>query len=255
MAYHQDTPPTQVRRTEREWREEVIRVCRLMWEKDYVTATDGNVSVRLGPDRFLVTPSGFSKGHLKPDQLLVIDWDAQVVGPLYGANRNLRPSSEIILHLEAYRRRPDIVSVVHAHPPMAVALSIAGISLAQCILPEVVMTLGMIPTTRYATPASPEGAEVIAGIIEHHDALILQRHGSVTVGESAWKAYLRLEKLEHTALITKTLVELNRLRPMEPEQVAKIVYDREAKGNLPPAQAKEFCNVCQVCPLAEHHEP
>ena len=243
------TTSTSIRRTEREWREEIIRVCRLMWEKDFVAASDGNVSVRLGPDRFLVTPSGFSKGNLKPDQLLVIDWEANVIGPLYGANRDLRPSSEIILHLEAYRRRPDIRSVVHAHPPMAVALSIAGVSLAQCILPEVVMTLGLIPTTKYATPASPEGAEVIAGVIEHYDALILQRHGSVTVGESPWKAYLKLEKLEHTALITKTLVELNRLNPMKPEEAAKAVHWRENRGLLNDAQAHAICNVCDVCPL------
>ncbi len=240
----------QSHRTEREWRDEIIHVCRLMWEKDYLAATDGNVSVRLDEDRFLVTPSGFSKGHLKPEQLLVIDWDANVVGPLYGANRHLRPSSEIILHLEAYRRRPDIRSVVHAHPPMAVALSIAGISLAQCMLPEVVMTLGLIPTTAYATPASPEGAQVIAGIIEHYDALILQRHGSVTVGESPWKAYLKLEKLEHTALITKTLAELNRLNPMKPDEVARAVAWREARGTMKdPRLASDFCNVCQVCPL------
>ncbi len=247
MSYTITSQPA--RRTEREWREEVIRVCRLMWEKDFVAASDGNVSVRLGPDRFLVTPSGFSKGNLKPDQLLVIDWEANVIGPLYGANRELRPSSEIILHLEAYRRRPDIRSVVHAHPPMAVALSIARVSLPQCILPEVVMTLGLIPTTKYATPASPEGAEVIAGVIEHYDALILQRHGSVTVGESPWKAYLKLEKLEHTALITKTLVELNRLNPMKPDEVAKAVHWRESRGLLNDAQAHDLCNVCDVCPL------
>ncbi len=245
------TPKQQHRRTEREIREEIVKVCRLMWEKDYLAATDGNVSVRLGPDRFLVTPSGLSKGNVTADQLLIIDWDANVVGPLYGNNRNLRPSSEILLHLEAYRRRPDIASVVHAHPPMAVALSIAGISLAQCILPEVVMTLGLIPTTEYATPASPEGAEVIAGIIEHYDALILRRHGTVTVGESAWKAYLKLEKLEHTALITKTLVELNHLNVMPPEQVAKIVSWRESRGSMNPALAQELCNVCDVCPLSK----
>ncbi len=247
MSYTNVSPST--RRTEREWREEIVRVCRLMWEKDYVAVSDGNWSGGLDEDRFLVTPSGFSKGNLKPDQLLVIDWDAQIVGPLYGANRMLRPSSEIILHLEAYRRRPDIRSVVHAHPPMAVALSIAGISLAQCILPEVVMTLGLIPTTRYATPASPEGAEVIAGVIEHYDALILKRHGSVTVGESPWKAYLKLEKLEHTALITKTLVELNRLNPMNPEETAKAVHWRESRGLLNETQAHDLCNVCHVCPL------
>ena len=235
------------RRTEREWRQEIIQVCRLMWEKDYIAAGDGNVSVRLGEDRFLVTPSGFSKGFLQPEQLLVIDWDANVVGPLYGENRSLRPSSEILLHLEAYRRRPDIISVVHGHPPMAVALSIAGISLAKCLLPEVVATMGLIPTTRYATPSSIEGADVIAGIIEHYDALILRRHGSVTVGDSAWDAYLKLEKLEHTAVITKTLAELDKLNLMPEEEVAKLVARREERGDLSPVQAEALCDACNVC--------
>jgi len=246
-SYSQTSEKHAVHRTEHEWRQEIIQVCRLMWEKNYIAAGDGNVSVRLAEDRFLVTPSGFSKGFLQPDQLLIIDWDTEVVGPLYGPNRHLRPSSEILLHLEAYRRRPDIASVVHAHPPMAVALSIAGISLARCILPEVVANLGLIPTTRYATPASSEGAEVIAGIIDHYDALILQRHGSVTVGDSAWDAYLKLEKLEHTAIITETLVELGRVNPMPEEEVAKLVARRQASGNLPPSQAEDLCDACNVC--------
>jgi len=246
-SYTGKAEKTPQRRTVREWRQEIIKVCRLMWEKDYIAAGDGNVSVRLSDDRFLVTPSGFSKGFLQPDQLVIIDWDAQVVGALYGDNRTLRPSSEILLHLEVYRRRPDVVSVVHAHPPMAVALSIAGISLARCILPEVVATMGLIPTTRYATPSSSEGAEVIAGIIENYDALILQRHGSVTVGNSAWDAYLKLEKVEHTAIITKTLAELDKLNLMPEEEVAKLVARRDAKGQLSPAQAEALCNECNVC--------
>ncbi|RME80867.1 MAG: class II aldolase/adducin family protein [Caldilineae bacterium] len=238
------------RRSEQEWRQEIIQVCRLMWEKNLVAATDGNVSVRLGPDRFLVTPSGFSKGFLQPDQLLVIDWDVNPVGPRYGPARHLRPSSEMLLHLEAYHRRPDIVSVVHAHPPMAVALSIAGISLARCVLPEVVMSFGLIPTTEYATPSSIEGAQVIAGLIESYDALILQRHGSVTVGKSAWDAYLKLEKLEHTALITKALVELGSDPPMPPEEAAKIVEWRRQRGLMRGSQEKDLCDVCGVCHLA-----
>ncbi len=235
------------RKSEQEWRQEIVQVCRLMWEKDYVAATDGNVSVRLDHDRYLVTPSGFSKGFIQPDQLLVIDGEANPVGPRYGAARHLRPSSEVLLHLEAYRRRPDIVSVVHAHPPIAVALSIAGISLARCILPEVVMGLGLIPTTEYATPSSIEGAQVIAGLIESYDALILQRHGSVTVGKSAWDAYLKLEKMEHAARITKTLVELGGEAPLPPEQVEKLVGWRAERGLLRGSQAEDICRECGVC--------
>ncbi|NOZ50901.1 MAG: class II aldolase/adducin family protein [Chloroflexi bacterium] len=238
------------RRSEQDWRQEIVQVCQLMWQKDYLAASDGNVSVRLDEEHFLVTPSGLSKGFITADQLLVIDWDAQPVGPRYGIARDLRPSSEILLHLEAYRRRPDIVSVVHAHPPLAVALSIAGVSLAQCILPEVVMTLGLIPTSDYAAPASPEGPQVIAGLIESYDAIILQRHGSVTVGASPWEAYLKLEKVEHTAKITKTVLELGGEPPMPADQVAKAAEWRAQRGLMQGRQAADICTACGVCRLS-----
>ncbi len=242
---------TRSHKTERAWREEIVQVCRLMHQKGFVAATDGNVSVRLAEDRYLVTPSGFSKGLLQPEHLLVIDGQGNVVGmSRYGPARHLRPSSEILLHLEVYRRRPDVHAVVHAHPPVAIALSIAGISLARCLLPEVIMTLGLIPTTPYATPSSPEGAEVIAGYIEKYDALILKRHGSVTVGEDAIDAYLKLEKLEHTAQITKTLIELGREEPFIREEVAKLVAWRAEKGLMRPGQAEDLCAACGVCDLA-----
>ncbi len=234
-------------KSEREWRQEISQVCKLMWQKDLVAATDGNVSVRLGPDRFLVTPSGFSKAFVEPEHLLVIGWNAEPAGPRFEINRSLRVSSEILLHLEAYRRRPDIAAVVHAHPPIAVALSIAGVSLARCVLPEVVMGLGLIPTTAYATPASIEGAQVIAGLIESYDALILQRHGSVTVGKSALDAYFKLEKLEHAALITKTILQLGGETPLPPEEAAKLVEWRAAGGLLKGTQADDLCEVCGVC--------
>src|SRR5512135_3196235 len=164
--------------TERALREEFVRIGQLMHVRSYVTATDGNLSARLDGDRFLVTPSGLSKGYMTPDQMVVIDWDVKLVGESrYGPARSLKPSSEILLHLEAYRQRPDIKAVVHAHPTNAITLSIAGVSLARCLLPEVIVTLGLIPTTDYATPASPEGAVVIRDLIKGHDAIILQRHG------------------------------------------------------------------------------
>lgn len=236
-------------RTEPLLREEVIQVCHLMWQKGYVAATDGNVSVRLGKDRFLCTPSGFSKGLIRAEELVVVDWEANPVGPAYGAARDLLPSSEMLTHLEAYRQRPDIQAVVHAHPPMAVALSIAGISLARCLLPEVVLAFCMIPTAEYATPSSAEGAAAIRELISRYDAVVLQRHGSLTVGRSAVDAYLKLEKLEATAVVTKTLVELGKDHPLPPEEVAKLVAWREAQGLMKPGQAEDLCTECGVCDL------
>lgn len=242
--------------TERALREQFVRIGQLMHSRNYVTATDGNLSARLDAGHFLVTPSGLSKGFMTPDQMLVIDWDAKPVGSVrYGAARDLKPSSEMLLHLEAYRQRPDVRAVVHAHPVNAIALSIAGISLARCLIPEVIVNLGMIPTTEYAMPASAEGAAVVRDIVRRYDALILQRHGSVTVGHDIWEAYLNLEKLENVAEITFKLLLLGREQPFPPGAVEKLIEKREKHGLMLPGQREEMeaaCGVCQLskqCPL------
>lgn len=245
------------RPTERSLREEIVRIGQIMHAKGFVTATDGNISARLAQDRFLVTPSGLSKGYMTPEQMVVIDWEAHPVGATrYGAARNLKPSSEILLHLEAYRQRPEIKAVVHAHPVHAIALSIAGVSLARCLIPEVIVNLGLIPTTDYAMPASAEGAAVIRDPIRRYDALILQRHGSVTIGKSLWEAYLNLEKLENAAEITYKLLLLGRETPFPPGAVEKLIEKRERAGLMQPGQRAEIeqaCDVCQIktrCPAA-----
>lgn len=236
--------------TERALREEFVRIGQLMHMRSYVTATDGNLSARLGPDRFLVTPSGLSKGYMTPDQMVVIDWDAKPCGESrYGPARTLRPSSEILLHLEAYRRRPDIQAVVHAHPTHAITLSIAGVSLARCLLPEVIVTLGLIPTTEYATPASAEGAVVIRDLIKQHDAIVLQRHGSVTVGKSVWDAYLKLEKLENAAEVTYKLLTLGRELPFPPGAVDKLIDARAKHGLLRDGERETIQETCTTCAL------
>ncbi len=236
--------------TERALREEFVRIGQLMHMRGYVTATDGNLSARLDADRFLVTPSGLSKGYMTPDQMVVIDWDARPVGESrYGPARTLKPSSEILLHLEAYRQRPEIRAVVHAHPTNAITLSIAGVSLARCLLPEVIVTLGLIPTTEYATPASAEGAVVIRELIRQHDAVILQRHGSVTVGKSVWDAYLKLEKLENAAEVTYKLLALGRELPFPPGAVDKLITNREKHGLLRDGEREAIREACGVCGL------
>jgi L-fuculose-phosphate aldolase len=242
--------------TERGLRETFVRIGQLMHSRSYVTATDGNLSARLDGDCFLVTPSGLSKGFMAPEQMVVIDWEARPIGASrYGATRDLRPSSEILLHLEAYRQRPEIGAVVHAHPVNAITLSLAGVSLARCLIPEVIVNLGMIPTTEYAMPASAEGATVIRDLIQRYDALILQRHGSVTVGKDIWEAYLNLEKLENVAEITFKLLQIGRELPFPHGAVERLIDKREKHGLMLPGQREEMemaCDVCQMsgrCPL------
>ena len=243
------------RRTEQVWREEIVRVCHLLHEKGYVTATDGNVSVRLSKNRILSTPSGFSKGFLASEQLVVTDLVGRRIPVHEPASRSLEPTSELLMHLEAYRQRPDINAVIHAHPPICVALSIAGISLAKCLLPEVVVTLGLIPTAEYATPSSIEGPQAIRDLIANHDALIIQRHGTLTVGKDPLDAYLKLEKVEHLAHVTLVLRQLGRETPLPPTEVAKLLRMRREKGLAREGEEEDFCTSCGVCDIAVSRTP
>ena len=236
------------RLTEHELRREMVRVGRLMWERGYVAATDGNLSARLGANRLLVTASGLSKGFLSDEGLIVIDLEGELV-PAYRA-RGKRPSSEIAMHLEVYRQRPDVKAVVHAHPPLATAFSIAGVSLARCVIPEVVVTLGGIPTAEYATPGTAEVPVSIRQAICKYDAMILAHHGSLTVGSSLWEAYLRLEKVEHTAEITLAAQQLGQVRTLSPEAVEKLA---EKRRELLQRQGRDLCEGCSVCLLGDDY--
>ncbi len=224
--------------SEREFRSQIVEICRLMYEKHFVVASDGNVSVKLSEDKILTTPSGLSKGFLSPDQLVITDINGKKISGY------LKPSSEIRMHLQAYRQRPDIKAVIHAHPPLCTAFSIAGITLAQCILPEVVLTLGSIPTTEYATPTTAEGPQVIKEHIKDYDAVILDRHGSLTVGENLMSAFMKLEKIEHAAFVTYHARQLGNINLLSPEQLQKI---SDARRKLGIKAKRPHCSDCGAC--------
>ncbi|MFC2045979.1 class II aldolase/adducin family protein [Chloroflexota bacterium] len=246
MAYSEGIPGKRI--TEHELRREMVRVGRLMWERGYVAATDGNLSARFGPDRLLVTPSGVSKGFLSAEDLVVMRLDGET-GPHVGyRGRGQRPSSEIQMHLEVYRLRPDVRAVVHAHPPLAIAFSIAGVSLARCVIPEVIVTLGGIPTAEYATPGTAEVPGSIRRAAQEYDALLLAHHGSLTLGGTLWEAYLRLEKVEHTAQITLAAQQLGGVRTLSPQAVEKLT---DMRREWLQRQGRDVCQDCTVCLLED----
>ncbi len=222
---------------------DIVRVGQWLHQYQYIDGASGNISARLGPDQILATPSGLPKGQLSPEQLIIVNMRGEKVGGL----PELKPTSELLMHLEAYRRRPDVNGVVHAHPITCVALSIAGISLAECVIPEAVVVLGLIPTTPYATPSSAENQRAISEVIVSHDALVLQYHGSLTVGRDVMEAYLRLETLEHTAKIIALTKLLGGGPALPPEQVAKLIQTRKDWGFARPGDDEDFCVACGVC--------
>jgi L-fuculose-phosphate aldolase len=234
---------------EQKLREEIVLVGKLLYDRGLIVATDGNISARLDPNTILITPSGLCKGLMTPDQLIIIDLEGRKVGPGTPASQHLKPTSETAMHLEAFKQRPDVLSVVHAHPPHAISLSIVGISLADCMLPEAIVFLGLTPTTPYATPSSEENARAIREVITGHDALVLQRHGSLTVGDSPLNAYYRTETLEQIARITFMLHQLGGGQPLPPFQVEKLLGTRRHLGLNRAADEAEFCQICGVCHL------
>jgi L-fuculose-phosphate aldolase len=216
-----------------EWniRRKIVEIGRRAYEQGFVAATDGNISVRTMGDRLFITPSGSCLGELQPDDLLYVDFVGRVL-----AGRG-RPSSELDLHLEAYRRRPDVQAVIHAHPPVTNAFGFAGVSLAAPVIPEVVVAFGTIPTTEYATPSSEEGPQAIRDLVKHHDVMVLQRHGSLTVGSDLTDAYRKLEKLEHAAKTILATRLLGRVRELTPDELDRLT---EVAARLGYGQPRPF---------------
>lgn len=200
---------------------DIIEIARLCYERRYICGMEGNFSIRLEENLILTTAAGICKGKLKQDDLVLVDMEGNAQGQ---AQINKRPSTEIQMHLTVYKNRPDVNACVHAHPTYAVAFSVAGVSLNQFILPEVVVTLGKIPVAPYATPSTQEVSDSIAPIVKESDSLILDHHGALTFGANLWDAYYKLETLEHhaqTLYIAQTLGDVKTLGSSDVEKLMK----------------------------------
>lgn len=234
--------PRRPETSEREVRRHIVEVCRRIYARGWITATDGNVSALVGSERIVCTPTAINKGSMSEDDLIVIDRRGK---KLSGTRP---PSSEILMHLAAYDERPDVGGVVHAHPTNCIAFSLAGISLAQCLLPEIVFTFGSIPTTAYTTPTTEEVPNEVRKWLRDFDAMILDRHGSLTVGTDVFAAYDKLERMEHVAEITFRARMLGPIRPLAREQVERL---REVGRGLGLPERKIVgmpCDHCNACP-------
>lgn len=186
-----------------------------------IAGTDGNISVRLGPNRILATPNGLAKGRLAPDDLVVVDLEGQKTD----GKRN--PTSEIAMHLTVYRRRPDVNACVHAHPPFATAFAVTGLPLPSDILPEVVLFVGPIPLTIYAPPGTEAVSQSLLPHIDSHNAFLLRNHGLLTVGRSLDEAYNRHETVEHYAHILWLARQLGDWHSIPPEDLARLTRLRQ----------------------------
>jgi L-fuculose-phosphate aldolase len=205
---------------ERKHREEIVRYGRMLHDRAFVAAMDGNLSVRLDDDRILVTPTCVSKGAMRPADMVVVD----VEGKRVSGRRNV--TSEIGMHLLIYRLRKDIRAIVHAHPPTATGFAAAGLALNEPLVCEVVIGLGGIPLARYGTPGTSELAQTLEPYVPNYDAILMSNHGVVSYGDTLEHAYMKMETVEHFAQIALVTHLLGRQQPLKEGDVEKLLLAR-----------------------------
>jgi L-fuculose-phosphate aldolase len=182
--------------SESQLRDDIVKVGRLMFDKGWIAANDGNITIRLDDDRILATPTGVCKGMMRPDDIIICNLDGDKI---CGERER---TTEMGMHVTIYRMRPDIRSVVHAHPPVATGFAVAGRPLNLALLPEVVICLGSVPVADYGLPGTPALTEGMRPYIPKYDAMLMANHGAVAYGEDVFQAFFRLETVEHFARIT-----------------------------------------------------
>jgi L-fuculose-phosphate aldolase len=215
--------------SEAQLRADIVEIGRRLYARGYTASNDGNISVRLDDRRLLMTPKSVCKGFMDAAMMCITDLD----GRKLAGNRD--PSSEMLMHLEVYRQRPDAQAVVHAHPPIATAFAVAGIPLDRAVLAEVVTTLGSVPIADYATPSTMELPAAVRKYVKAHDGMLLANHGALTLGSDLYAAYYKMETIEHFAKISFVARMLGGERLLSREEVERLQGLRGKYGIAAPA--------------------
>jgi L-fuculose-phosphate aldolase len=206
-----------------------VEAGRRLYARGHVASNDGNITARLDDQRLITTPRSVSKGFMTPDMMVVVDHDGRKLAG------DREPSSELPMHLEIYRHRPDVGAVVHAHPPIATGFAVAGIPLTRAVLAEVITTLGSVPIAAYGTPSTSELPAAVRKYIKAHDGMLLANHGAVTCGPDVMAAYYKMETIEHFAKISLVARLLGREHLISRGEVERLQELRGTYGIAAPA--------------------
>ncbi len=209
-----------------EIKKEICEIGRRIYEKGMVASNDGNISVKLNENEFLCTPTGVSKGFMTPEYICKVDKN----GKILQANGKFKPSSEIKMHMRVYKERPDVNSVVHAHPMYATAFAIAGIPLTQPIMPEAVISLGCVPIAEYGTPSTEEIPDAVSKYLPYYDAVLLANHGALSFSDSLLSAYHKMESVEFYAKLLYLSRQLGGPKELSGDQVERLYEIRRQFG-------------------------
>ncbi len=206
----------------------ICEIGKRVWTRGYVAANDGNISVKMNDKEVLTTPTGVSKGFMTPDMIIKIDLNGKVLS----GNSKFRPSSEAKMHLDVYDQRPDVKSVLHAHPPYCTSFAVANIPLNKCVLPEAIIVIGSVPIAEYGLPSTDELPDAIRPHLQKSEAILMQNHGALTLGPDLLTAYHRMETLEHTAHIVHLARQLGNVNVL-PQKEADRLMDIRDRFNIP----------------------
>jgi L-fuculose-phosphate aldolase len=210
--------------SEYQLKEQMCEVGRRVYHKGFAAANDGNISYRLNDREILCTPTMVSKGFMKPADLCKVDYEGK---QLAGARKR---SSEILLHLAVYKNRPDVKAVVHCHPPHATAFAVARQPVPQCVLPEVEVFLGEVPTAVYETPGTQKFAETIVPHLKSSNTVILANHGTITFGPDLEKAYWNSEIIDAYCKILILAKQLGNVNYFSQQQTKELLDLKKRLG-------------------------
>ncbi len=227
-----------------EIKKQMCDIGKRIYNRGMVAANDGNISVKLNDHEFLCTPTGVSKGFMTPEYICKVDEKGNVIQ----ANGNFKPSSEIKMHMRVYEKRPDVQSVVHAHPMYATSFAIAGIPLTQPIMPEAVIALGCVPIAEYGCPSTEEIPDAVEKYLPYFDAVLLANHGALTYSDSLLAAYMKMESVEFYAQLLYQSKMLGGPKEFTPQQVEQLYEIRRKFG----MKGKHPAN---LCPALKNGEP
>jgi L-fuculose-phosphate aldolase len=209
-----------------------------LYKKGFAAANDGNISVRIGPNEVICTPTLISKGFMTPDDLCLVDMEGNQIG-----GRRKR-TSEVKLHLAIMQQRPDIKAVVHCHPPHATAFGVAREPIPQCVLPEVEIFIGEVPIAKYAIPGSEEFAQTVLPFVCKANVIILANHGTVSFGEDVERAYWWTEILDAYCRILMLAKGLGRISYFTEPEATALLGLKQQWGLKDPRTGMKDCDIC-----------
>ena len=243
--------------SEYEIKKQICEIGKRIYNRGMVAANDGNISEKINDNEFLCTPTGVSKGFMTPEFICKVDKNGNVLE----ANGKYKPSSEIKMHMRVYQHRPDVNSVVHAHPIYATSFAIAGIPLTQPIMPEAVIALGCVPIAEYGTPSTNEIPDAVEKYLPYFDAVLLANHGALSFSDSLINAYYKMESLEFYAQLLYNSKQLGGPKEFSEKQIEQLYEIRRnmgLKGKHPAdicvnnRDGRKSCHTCGACSVVHN---